>query len=230
MPSESASAVSKEFSEPRAHVGPHHDAIDHHVDVVLELLVERRRVPDLVELAVDLEPLKALLLQLGELLAVLALAAARDRREQIKPRAFRQRQHAVDHLAHGLALDGEAGRRRIGDADARPEQTHIVVDLGDRADRGARISRGGLLLNGDGRRKAIDMIDVRLLHHVKELARIGRERLDIAALALGIDGVEGERRLARAGEPGDHHELLPGQIEGDVLEVVLPRAADRDEF
>ena len=74
------------------------------------------------------------------------------------------------------------------------------------------------------------MIDVRLLHHVEELARIGRERLDIAALALGIDGVEGERGFAGAGEPGDHHELLPGQVEGDVLEVVLPRAADRDEF
>src|SRR4249920_2945843 len=74
------------------------------------------------------------------------------------------------------------------------------------------------------------MVDVGLLHHVEELARVGRERLDIAALALGIDGVEGERRFARAGKPGDHHELFPGQVEGDVLEVVLPRAADRDEF
>jgi hypothetical protein len=36
------------------------------------------------------------------------------------------------------------------------------------------------------------MIDVRLLHHVEELAGVGRKRLDIAALALGIDGVEGE--------------------------------------
>ena len=74
------------------------------------------------------------------------------------------------------------------------------------------------------------MVDVRLLHHVEELARVSRERLDIAALALGIDGVEGEARFAGARKPGDHHELFPGQVEGDVLEVVLPRAADRDEF
>ena len=175
-------------------------------------------------------PLKALLLQLGELLAVLALPPARDRREQIEPRAFGQRQHAVDHLAHGLALDGKPGRRRIGDADAREQQPHIVVDLGDRADRGARVARGGLLLDGDGRRQPVDMVDVRLLHHVEELARVSREQLDIAALALGIDGVEGERGFAGARKPGDHHELFPGQVEGDVLEVVLPRAADRDEF
>ena len=50
MPSASFSAVSKRVGEPRREVGAHHDAVDHHVDVVLELLVERRSVVDLVEL------------------------------------------------------------------------------------------------------------------------------------------------------------------------------------
>ena len=39
------------------------------------------------------------------------------------------------------------------------------------------------------------MLDVRLLHHLEELARIGREALDVAPLALGIDGVEGEATI-----------------------------------
>ena len=39
------------------------------------------------------------------------------------------------------------------------------------------------------------MVDVGLLHHLEELARIGAERLDVAALALGVDGVEGEQDL-----------------------------------
>ncbi len=168
-PSESASRV--------ADVGPHHDAVDHHVDVVREFLVERRRLGDLVERAVDLDALEALLEELGELLAVLALAAAHDRRQQIEPRALRQRQHAVDHLRHGLALDRQAGRRRIGHADARPQQPHVVVDLGDGADGRARVLRGGLLLDRDGRRQAVDLVDVRLLHHLQELPGIGRQRL-----------------------------------------------------
>ena len=59
--------------QPGPEVGPHHQPVHHHVDVVLELLVERRRVGDLVELAVDLHALEAALHVVGELLAVLAL-------------------------------------------------------------------------------------------------------------------------------------------------------------
>ena len=78
-----------------------------------------------------------------------------------------------------------------------------------------------------GDRPSIEF-DVRLVHLLEELARVGRERLDVAALALGVERVEGERGLARAGEPGDHHELVARDVEVDVLEVVLAGTADRD--
>ena len=65
--------------QPRRDVRPHHQAVDHHVDVVGEFLVERRHFGDLVELAVDFDALVALLHELGEFLAVLALAAAHHR-------------------------------------------------------------------------------------------------------------------------------------------------------
>ncbi len=214
--------------KPRRDVGPHHDAVHHHVDVVLDLLVERGRIRDLVEFAVYLHALEAALLQVGELLAILALAAADHRREQVKPRAFGQRQHAVHHLAHDLAFDGKPRRGRIGHADARPEEPHIVVNLGDGADGRARIAARRLLLDGNGRRKPVDQVHIGLLHHLQELARIGRQALDIAALALGVDRIEGEARLARAGQPGDDHELLARNVERNVLEIVLARAAHRD--
>ncbi len=47
--------------KPRCHIRPHHDAVDHDVDVVLVLLVESRHIRDLVELAIDLDALEALL-------------------------------------------------------------------------------------------------------------------------------------------------------------------------
>ena len=214
--------------EPTRHVGTHHDAVDHDVDVVLQLLVERRRVFDLVEGAVDLDALEALLLQVRQFLPVLALAAAHHRGKQVEPRAFRQREDAVHHLRNGLALDRQAGRGGIGNADARPEQAHIVVDLGDGADGRAWIARSGLLLDGDRRGQSVDLIDVRLLHHLQELAGIGRQALDIAPLAFGIDGVEGERRLAGARKAREHHQLVAGDIEVDVLEIVLACAANRN--
>jgi hypothetical protein len=74
------------------------------------------------------------------------------------------------------------------------------------------------------------VVDVRLLHHVKELAGVGRQRLDVAALPLGVDRVEGEARLARAGQARDDHELVAGDVDVDVLEVVLAGAPHLDEL
>jgi hypothetical protein len=118
---------------------------------VLLLLVEGGRLVDLVKRAVDLDPLESALLQIRQLLAVLALAPAHDGRQQVETRALFQVHHPVDHLAHRLAFDRQAGGRRIGDADPGEQQAQIVVDLGDRADGRARVFRGRLLLDGDGR-------------------------------------------------------------------------------
>ena len=105
-------------------------------------------------------------------------------------------------------------------ADARKEQSEVVVDLRDRADGRARVVARRLLVDRDGRREAVDLVDVRLVHLAEELARVRRERLDVAALALGVDGVEGKARLARAGKPRDDDELVARDVDVDVLEVV----------
>ncbi len=227
-PSASLRHCSSESASRAAMSDFHHQAVDHHVDVVGEFLVERLDLADFRERAVDLHALVALAHELGEFLAVFALAAAHHRRQHEDARAFRQRQHAVDHLRHGLAFDRQAGGRRVGHADARPQQAHVVVDLGDGADGRARVLRGGLLLDRDGGRQAVDLVDVRLLHHLEELAGIGRQALDVAALAFGIDGVEGERGLAGTRQAGEYHQLVARNGDVDVLEIVLARAADRD--
>ncbi len=123
-----------------------------------------------------------------------------------------------------------AAVRAVRHADRGVEQPQVVVDLGHRADRRARVLRHRLLLDRDRRRQAVDRVDVRLLHLLQELPRVGRERLDVAPLPLGEEGVEGERRLARAGDAGDHHELVAGDLEVEVLEVVLARAANRNRI
>ena len=72
------------------------------------------------------------------------------------------------------------------------------------------------------------MLDIGLLHHLEELAGIGRETLDIAALAFGIDRVEREARLARARQAGDHDQAVARQRDVEALEIVLARAANRN--
>src|SRR5882762_9539970 len=116
----------------------------------------------------------------------------------------------------------------MGHADPGEEHAKVVVDLGDRADGRAWILRGRLLLDGDRRRQPLDRVDVGLLHLLEELTGIGRERLDVAPLPLGVDGVEGERRFARAGEPRQDDQLIAGNLEVYGLEVVLARPSDDD--
>ena len=121
-----------------------------------------------------------------------------------------------------------AAVRAVRHADVGEQQPEVVVDFGDRADRRPRVRAGRLLLDGDGRRQAVDQVDVRLLHLLEELPRVRRQRLDVAPLPFGVDRVEGERRLPRAGQAGDDHQLVARDIDVDVLEVVDARAADRN--
>ncbi len=135
---------------------------------------------------------------------------------------------ALDDLFGGLAGDGTVAVGAVGLADGGVEQAEVVVDLGDGADGGAGAAGGGLLLDGDGGGEAVDGVDVGALHLVEELAGVGGEGFDVAALAFGVDGVEGEGGLAGAGEAGDDGEGVARDGDVDVAQVVLARAADGD--
>ena len=125
-------------------------------------------------------------------------------------------------FAHDLAPAVAAERP----ADAREQQAHVVVDLGRRADRRSRIADAVLLPDRDRRRDAVDAIDVRLLHPLEELPRIGRQRLDVPPLSFGVDRVEGQRRLPRSADAGNDDQLAGRKRDVDILEVVRARAAD----
>ena len=57
-------------------------------------------------------------------------------------------------------------------SDASIEYAQVVINLGDGADRGARIASRGFLLNADGRRQAGEIIDIGFLQLAKELPRV----------------------------------------------------------
>src|SRR5581483_697358 len=179
-----------------------------------------------VLLAVDLDAREPLVAELLEPLAVLALAVARDRRVDGKAGSLRQREDPLDDRVDRLPGDRPPALRAVRAPDARVEQAEVVVDLGDRADRRARVPRRRLLVDRDRWAEAVDRIDVRLLHHLQELPRVGAQGLDVAPLSLGVDRVEGKARLPGPGQAGDADEGVPREPDRDVLEVVLPGAVD----
>ena len=206
-----------------------HDAVDHHLDAVAVLLLQADLlVAELAHLAVDAHAREALPAQVLEELGVLALAVEDNGGEHEGATSLGALEDLVRHLVGGLALDHAAALGAVRRAHAREEQAQVVVDLRHGAHRGAGVSRRGLLVDGDGRREAVDAVEVRLVHLPEELARVAGERLHVAALPLGVDGVKGEARLARAGKAGDDDEPVAWDVDVDVGEVVLARAADDD--
>ncbi|VVB72736.1 Uncharacterised protein [uncultured archaeon] len=103
---------------------------------------------------------------------------------------------AVCNFLRRLGLDANIVVRAVGNADPRKEQPQVVVDRSYRADGAARVLGGSLLLDGYGGGEPLDAVHIRLIHLAQELAGVGGERFDIAALALGVNGVKGQGGFA----------------------------------
>ena len=219
------------FGQPLLHRLLDLEPVDDDVDGVLLLLVQLGwLVGEVMRLAVDQRPAEPRCLELAEELAVLALAAADDRRDDLEARAFLHRQDAVDDLLGGLARDGLAALGAMRAPGTGVEKAQVVVDLGDGADGRPRVAAGRLLVDGHRRRQTFDEVDIGLVHLAEELAGVRAQRFDVAALPLGEDRVERQRGLSRAGETGEHDEGVPRKIDGDVLQVVLARPANNQPF
>ncbi len=214
------------FRQPLGEVLAHLEAVDDNLDGVLAFQVELGRIVQLDHLAVDARPHESLAAQVAEQVGVLALAFGDHRGEQQEGRALRKLEHLVDHLADGLGGQLLAMVGTTWNAGARVQQAQVIVDLGDRSDGRAGVVRGRFLLDRDGRRQPLDAVDIGLVHHREELAGIGGQRFDVTALPFGVDGVEGQRGLARARQPREHDQPVARQIEIEVPEVVRACAAD----
>ena len=110
------------------------------------------------------------------------------------------------------------------------QQPHVVGHLGHGADRGAGVLYRVALVDGDGWRDALDVLDLRLVHALQELPRVGRKALDVAPLPLGVQRVEGQAGLARAADAGNDEQLVQRDVQRQVFEVVVLRANDADDF
>ena len=212
--------------EPAEHVGTGDEPVDHDRDVVLHLLLQHRRLVEPDHLAVDDRAGVAPRRQLPEEVDELALLLRHDGAQHLVADAIGQLHELVGDLLHRLPLDALTAHGTVRYADTRPEQAHVVVDLGDRADRRARVAVRRLLVDGDRRAQALDEVDVGAVYLTEELARVGRERLDVASLPLGEDRVEREGGLSRPRKAREDDHGVARDLDIDVLQVVHAGTAD----
>ena len=111
-----------------------------------------------------------------------------------KPRTLWQVQELRRHHLCGFADDLLRALPAKRPAHPRRQQPHVVVNLGHRPDRRARVSDAVLLTNRNRWRNAVDAIDIGFLHPLEKLPRVRRQPFDIPALAFRVHRVKGERR------------------------------------
>ena len=74
----------------------------------------------------------------------------------------------------------------------------------------------------------VERVHRRALEPLEELPGVGAEALDEAPLPLGVEGIHGERGLARPARPGQRDELAGRKVEVDAAEVVGAGATEAD--
>ena len=133
-----------------------HDAIDHDLDIVLELLVQIDRIVERAHFTVDTHAAKALGAKVLKQFGVLAFSPAHHRCQHKRAAALPRRQDLVGNLVGRLTLNDAAAFGTVRGAHTGEQQAQIVINLGYGANRRARVFRRRLLVDRHRRRKAVD--------------------------------------------------------------------------
>ena len=136
--------------------------------------------------------------------------------------------HDGEDIGHGMGFYLFPAHGRIGAADTGKEDAQVVVDFGGGGYGTAGVLDVHLLLDGDGRRNALDDVYVGLGHATQELPGIGGKAFGKTALPFGEKGVEGQGTLAAAAHAGNHHQAVTGNLHRNLLEVVHTGLSDND--
>ena len=115
-------------------------------------------------------------------------------------------------------------------ADGGEKHAQVIVNFGRGGDCRSWIRAGAALLDRDGWGEAFDKIDVRFFHLIEELAGINRKAFYVAALAFGIERVEGKGRFSRAAQTRDDDQFPTRNFDVDIFQIVLARTTDLDNF
>ena len=140
------------------------------------------------------------------------------------------RENSIDDLLGCLPGQRLPGAGIVGLTNCRKEHPQIIIDFSRGRDGRSGIRARTTLLDRDRRRKALDKINIRLLHLIEKLPRVCRETFHIAALAFSIERIKSERRFPGATQSGNDNQFLPGNLQVEVLQIVLACTTDLDNL
>ena len=192
------------------------------------LPVELQIVAQLHHHSVDARPGKTLLQQVFEQIAIFPFLRSHQRGQHQKRRSLGQLQNPLDNLIAALGGNRPAALRAMSLANPGEQHSQIVVNFGDRADRGPRILARAFLRDRNRRAQPGNVVDIGLGHLPQKLPGEARQAFHVPALPLGIQRVEGQRTFARSADAGQANQLIPRQHQIDAAKVMFASATDDD--
>ena len=137
-------------------VFPNHDRSTTTSISCLNFFVQIDGVVERAYFAVDTHAAKALSPKILEQFCVLAFAPAHHRCQHKRTTTLSRCQDLIGDLVGGLALDNATALGTVRRAHACKKQAKVVINLSYSTHRRARILGRRLLIDRDGRRKAVD--------------------------------------------------------------------------
>ena len=146
-------------------------AVHHQVKGVLLVLVEFDLLRQVAHLAIHPHTGKAIRLGCRKDVLEGTLALPGQRRQHLEARPGRQVRHLGDDLLGRLGKQAPPAGGAVGHTHPGEQHAQVIGNFCDRCHGGAGVAADRLLLNGNGRAEAADIIDLGLFHLADELAR-----------------------------------------------------------
>ena len=141
-------------------VALYHKAVNNYFNSVLFILIKLYLFAEFVADAVNSRSNIAALSGVLKNLAVLALSSANNGGKDLDTAAFGQKHNLINNLVNCLLSDLLAALWAMRSAYSRPEKTEIIVNLRYRANCGAGVLAGCLLVNAYSGRKTLDIVHI----------------------------------------------------------------------
>ncbi len=101
-----------------------------------------------------------------------------------------------------------------------------MVNLGSRCHRRFPASLSQPLFDGDRWWNPDDQVDFGLVQYMNVLSCVSRQAFNEPALSFREQNVEGQGALSRSGKTRDDDELVPWNVDREVLQVVVACSQD----
>ena len=102
-------------------------------------------------------------------------------------------------------------------SDSCEEHTEVVLQIGHRADGGARIHRDRFLFNRNDRRQPINEIDIGFFELCDKAFGVSGHRLQESTLSFSVDGIKRQRGFTGTANPCDNDEFVSWDLNFNVL-------------